>query len=297
MRAMVTGANGFVGRALCDDLARSGSQVVALVRTPASAPAGASAIASCDLCEAGDVGSHLEGVDVVFHLAARVHVRSEGHLDALQAVNVDATRRLAAAAARAGVQRFVFLSSIGVVGDESHQPLAEDAPPRPHNAYTSSKLAAERALTEVVAATGLGSTIIRAPLIIGRDAPGSLATLSALIKNGAPLPLSSIRNRRSVVSLSSLIDFLQLCARHPAAIGQVFHVADTPAMSTPDLVRDLGRQIGRKPMLLPFPVAALQLAARAAGREAAYSGLWKTLEVDSAKARALGFGAPLESRG
>lgn len=227
----------------------------------------------------------LQGIDVVIHCAARVHVMDEQACDPLaefRAVNVEATRHLAQQAAAVGVRRFVFVSSIKVNGEETvpGRPFTADAEPQPQDPYGQSKLEAEQALFEIARQTGLEIVVVRPPLVYGPGVKANFASLMRALQRRLPLPFGSIDNRRSLVARDNLVDLLLLCSRHPAAAGQVFLVSDGEDLSTAQLCRGLSRALGVRPRLLPVPVALLRLLGVLSGRRQQVQRLLGSLQVD-----------------
>ncbi|MGV8894794.1 MAG: UDP-glucose 4-epimerase family protein [Burkholderiaceae bacterium] len=283
-KILVTGANGFVGSALCDSLRQQGMHVVAAVRR-----------STCDSeYEIGDFStstdwkSALVGCNTVIHLAARVHVmndKSTGPLAAFRVVNVDATLNLARQAAQSGVRRFIFISSIGVNGAETFsEPFSELSKPQPHSDYALSKFEAEEGLKDICAKSGMEFVIIRPPLVYGSNAPGNFRSLLKFVHKGFPLPLSLIKNHRSMVALENLMDFINVCIEHPQAANQIFLVADGEYASTPQLIRLLSEGIGKPARLFPVPVQVLALGASLLGKQNMYQQLCGSLQVDISKA-------------
>lgn len=297
MRILVTGANGFVGRALCAVLAERGHLVVAVVRPGRAAPARTEAAVVGDLDGDTDWSKALHGVDAVVHLAARVHVMRDEADDPLaefRRVNVAGTRRLAEQAAAAGVRRLVFVSSVKVNGDNSPgRPFTDADPPAPPDAYGLSKHEAEMALAAVAAATGLETVVVRPPLVYGPGAAGNFRVLLDAVRRGLPLPLAAVRNRRSLVFVGNLVDALALCAEHPAAAGRTYFVRDGEDVSTAQLFRLLARALGRPARLWPLPPALLRAAATLLGRTAAADRVLGSLQVDDGALRlSLGWRPP-----
>lgn len=294
---LLTGATGFIGRAISAALLANGTSLVASVRawhgqaTPAAE--GLRWVAVGDINALTDWQAPLVDVHTIVHCAARAHVLREQATDALAAfreVNVAGTLRLAQQAAEAGVQRFVFLSSIGVNGNQTHVPFDEAAPPHPHDAYAVSKLEAEQALLALAAQTGMEVVIIRPPLVYGPGAPGNFASLVRWVHRGLPLPLGSVHNRRSFVALENLVSLVLLCAdreRSRLAANQVFVVADGEDVSTSTLLRKVARAAGRPSRLLPVPASWLRAGASLLGKRAVADRLLGNLQVDATKARTL----------
>lgn len=279
----VTGASGFVGRALCQDLQARGYLTIPLLRTPRTDFPGAVTV--------GDVGADtdwsqaLAGVDCVVHCAGRAHVTLEpgtNDLDACRRVNVAGTRQLAMAAARAGVRRLVFVSSIKVLGERSEKgaPLQFDGLPAPEDAYGISKWEAEQVLQVISEQTGLQTVTVRPPLVYGPGVRANFLRLVQAVARGTPLPLGSVRNHRSLVALDNLTDLLVRCTDHPDAPGHTFLVSDDHDLSTPDLIRGLGEALHRPARLLPCPMSLLRLGGLLSGRSDQIERLIGNLQVD-----------------
>lgn len=288
---LVTGASGFVGRALVERLVAEGVPTLAAVRRPAVPPAGARQVMAPDLGPDADWRVALDGVECVVHLAARAHVMRDDAVDPLsefRRVNVDGTLALARQAAAVGVQRFVFISSIGVNGNQSQSPFTELDTPNPLEPYALSKHEAEIGLGTLAQQTAIAVTIIRPPLVYGPDAPGNFGRLLRLVAGHSTLPLGGLRNnRRSLVALDNLVDFIYACIHHPRAPGELFLVADDEDLSTTDLIERMARALNRRLLLIPVPSAWMLTAARILGRAAVAQRLCGSLQVDIGKARAL----------
>ena len=282
-RVLVTGANGFVGTAVCRVFAARGIEVRGAVRRDA----GATQVAVGDIDANTDWTAALEGVRTVVHLAARVHVMRDTAKDPLAAfrsVNVEGTRRLAEQAIAAGVRRFVYVSSIKVNGEGTtgRAPYRENDPPDPHGDYAQSKLEAENLLRAL--SPRLEVAIVRPPLVYGPGVRANFLSMMRLLVRGVPLPLGAIDNRRSLVFVDNLADLLHACAMHPRA-AETFLAADGEDISTPELLRRLARELGVRARLVPIPARILELAARAVGRSAIWDRLGGSLQVDVGKAR------------
>jgi len=286
-RVLVTGANGFVGRALCPAVAAVGYAVVAAVRDANAADD----MAGTDVRVVGPIGPDtdwreaLSGVDAVVHLAARVHVldeRARNPEAECMRINTGGTRRLAESAAGAGVRRMVLMSTIKVLGDQTPPGRAfnEADPPAPEDAYGRSKLRAEKALMEIAGATGLETVILRPPLVYGPGVGGNMLALLRLVDRARPLPLGAIDNTRSLVSVGNLVDAVIRSVETSAAAGSIFVIHDGDDLSTPRLIRMLAEALKRPARLLPVPVSLLELAGHLTGRTAATSQLTGSLRVD-----------------
>lgn len=285
-RTFVTGADGFIGRHLCRRLEKDGFAVTRAVRTLPKPAAGWSATG--DLADNDRLDALVAGHDVIVHLAGRAHVLRETAADphaAFQRANVDATVRLAEAAVAGGVRRFVFISSIGVLGNRAERPLSEEDVPAPAEPYAESKLRAERALAEVAARTSLEVVVLRPTLVYGPYCPGNLARLVRLVARGVPLPLASIESRRSLIGVHNLMGLIEAAITHRAAAGEMFLAADGDDLSLPELTRHLAAGLGVTARLFPFPPRLLAVAARALGYGAAVDKLTVPLRVDAGKAR------------
>ncbi|MDB6114522.1 MAG: NAD-dependent dehydratase, partial [Lacunisphaera sp.] len=243
----------------------------------------------------------LEGVTSVIHTAARVHVMNEGAVDALDQflrVNRDGTRHLAECAAQRGVQRLVFVSSIKVNGESTGDvPFRADDAPAPVDPYGISKWEAEQALWRVAQSTPLEVVAVRPPLVYGPGAGGNVLRLLNLLRAGAPLPLASVRNRRSIVYVDNLASALIACASHPRAAGNTYLVSDGDDLSTPELITELAAGMGCRARLLPLPAPLLTLAGVFTGKSAEIGRLTGSLTVDSSGlCTSLGWTPPYNAR-
>lgn len=291
-RILVTGASGFVGNALCGHLASVGHDVLACVRQRAALNVEQMGDKHISLYETGELFPHtnwrtpLTNLDVVVHLAARVHVMRDGAADRLalyRSVNTDTTLNLARQAAKAGVRRFVFISTVKVHGEGRENPYAESDLPLPQDAYAISKWEAEQGLHTISAETGMEVVILRPPLVYGPGVKANFLRLMQLIERGWPLPLGAVHNRRSLLYLGNLVSAIAHCIEHPAAAGKVFLVSDGEAISTPDLIRLLAGEMGRSARLLPVPSGLLRFLAGLVGKRAEANRLLDSLVVDSSK--------------
>lgn len=293
-KLLVTGATGFVGRAVLAAALERGWAVRAVLRSAdPRLPAGAEGVAVGDLAAPRDLTAALDGIDAVIHLAGIAHRGAEIAEDRYHAVNAEGTRLLAKAAASASVGNFVFVSSIKVNGDRTAgAPFRPDDPPAPSDAYARSKLAGERALAEE--AGRMGWSVVRPPLVVGAGAGGNLLRLLSVVRKGIPLPLGSTGNRRSVIGLDNLVDLLLTAPPRPG--GQILLCADDNPMSTTEIIVATAAAAGIRPRLLPAPPALLRAAAGAIGRGEDSRRLLDDLVIDDSATRALGWRPKLSTR-
>ncbi|MFS2035086.1 NAD-dependent epimerase/dehydratase family protein [Polaromonas sp. CT11-55] len=301
LRVLVTGANGFIGQALCAVLSSQGCSVRGAVRKKSSN--GQAAVS--DHWVMGEIDEHTEwapalvGMDSVVHLAARVHQMRDTAADPLvefRRVNVALTLNLARQAAKAGVRRFVFVSSVKVNGEATvvGQPFTADDPPKPIDPYGISKFEAEQALIQLAAETGMEVVIVRPVLVYGPGVKANFHAMMRWVLKGVPLPLGALDNQRSFVAVDNVVDLIAVCLRHPQAANQVFLVSDGEDLAVSDLLRRTAAALDRPARLLPVPVFLLRLAGRLLGREPVIQRLCDTLQVDISKTqRLLGWNPPL----
>lgn len=296
---LVTGATGFVGKALLARLLKGGIRVVAAVRGSSELPAPASTMRIENLDGHTQWLDGLKDVDVVIHSAARVHVMNDTDADPLAAfrrVNVEGTLNLARQAAVAGVKRFIFISSIKVNGEETENGrryLADDVP-APADPYGISKMEAEQGLRELAKETLLEVVIIRPVLVYGPGVKANFLSMMRWLDRGVPLPFGSIDNRRSLVALDNLVDLIVTCMDHPAAKNQTFLVSDGDDLSTTGLLSKMAQALGRNARLLPVPSKLLELGAILLGKRSLSQRLCGSLQVDIEKTRTvLGWNPPM----
>ena len=291
MEILVTGANGFVGQALCGSLIGRGFEVRSAVRREEARLATGTEKTVVGVMDGNtDWAKALQGIDCVIHLAARVHVMKDDAQDPLEEfrkANVQGTENLARQAAKAGVRRLVFVSSIKVNGEQTlgDEKFSESDAPNPQDPYGISKWEAEQALHRVAEETGLEVVIVRPPLVYGDGVKGNFAQMMKVLELGIPLPLSSVTNRRSLLHVGNLTDALILCATHPKAANRTYLLSDGDDVSTPELLRQLGRAMNRPARLFPCPEFLLKMVGIITGRSAQVSRLLGSLQVDSSRIR------------
>ena len=289
-RILVTGATGFIGANLCRRLQHAGHEVCQIVRhhpSPGQTAPGSQVIAVGDI--AGDVEWHaaLRDIDAVAHLAGLAHLRRGQNGDDLASyrrVNVEATGRLAAAAGDAGVKRFLFLSSIGVLGNSTRdRPFSDDTPANPLEDYARSKYEAEQHLGQH--ANGMELTIVRPPLVYGPGNPGNFLSLLKLVASGLPLPFGRVENMRSLIGVENLVDFLTRCLEDRAAAGRTFLISDGEDISLRGLIELIAEKMHRPVRLFPVPVGLLLSLGRLIGQRERIAKLTAALVIDSLAAR------------
>lgn len=293
-RCMVTGANGFVGSALISRLVSEGHYSVRAVVREAQA----TACSFPDVRGVADLGPDtewtelLQGVDVVVHCAARVHIMGESGNQSeamFNRVNVQGSLNLARQAAAMGVRRFIFISSIKVNGEKNHAncPFTPDDLPAPSDAYARSKLLAEEGLQRLARETGMELVIIRPPLVYGPGVGANFLTLMRWLQKGLPLPLGRIDNSRSLVAVFNLVDLIIRCIDHLGAKGEIFLVSDDDDMSTTTLLFRLSEALGKPARLIPIPAKLIMWVATILGRRSMAQRLCDSLQVDIQKTKRL----------
>ncbi|PFG23023.1 nucleoside-diphosphate-sugar epimerase [Pseudomonas lurida] len=293
-KVLLTGASGFVGRAVLDRL-RQDSQfesVIAVRKAWLEVPEKVRLVEVSSIDAFTDWKEAVAGCAVVIHCAARVHVMSDTSADPLaefRKVNVEGTLRLARQAAEAGVKRFVFVSSIKVNGEATAlgAPYTADAEPAPADPYGISKMEAEQALRLLAAQTGMDVVIIRPTLVYGPGVKANFLSMMRWLDKGVPLPFGAIHNQRSFVALDNLVDLIVTCVEHPSAANETFLVSDGEDLSTTQLLRRMATALGVPARLLPFPAWLLESGASLLGRKALSQRLCGSLQVDISKTQKL----------
>lgn len=299
MRVLVTGATGFVGRALVPMLSTAGHDVTIAVRDFSFAEH----LEDIQIQNIGDIGPNtdwqqaLTNIDTVLHLAGRAHVMTESDTDPMAAyrhINRDGTQHLAQAAADAGVKRLVFLSSIKVNGGRTlGQPFTESDAPQPEDAYGQSKWEGEQALRDIAAKTKMEAVIVRTPLVYGPYVKGNFRSLLNICSKQMPLPLGGLQNKRSLIFVGNLADALLRCLTHPDASDQAYLVRDGIDVSTTTLIKNTAQALGYRARLFPVPNYFLRAGGALTGKSVMVSRLIESLEVnDSAIQRDLDWTPP-----
>jgi len=285
IKILITGASGFLGKRLLWTLASRDVELSVAHRHELN-NLDVPLYVVGELSDLTDWSPAVARQDVVIHLAALAHLIGKDAskaVDDYRRVNVSGTFKLAQQAARAGVKRFVFISSIGVNGHISKRPFSVDEHPHPAGAYAQSKWQAEQALWQIQKETGMEVVIVRPPLVYGPDAPGNFGSLVHWIKQGVPLPLGAIHNKRSLVGIDNLVDLIIRCVDQPSAANQLFLAGDGEDLSTTELLRGVGKAMGKPARLIPVPAGALQLGATLLGKRAMAQRLLGSLQVDISK--------------
>lgn len=289
MKILLSGASGFIGSALLKSLSRY--HVTAIGRRRIDR---CHAFYNKELSLSEDYSDCLPNINVVVHAAARTHLlndKSADYLRLYREVNTEATLNLARQAKHFNCKRFIYFSTIGVNGSRSTNSFTEQDDPAPYNNSTLSKYEAEKGLLEIARQSNMEVVIIRPPLVYGPNPPGNFASLLNLIIKEYPLPLASVTdNKRSLIALDNLIDFILLCVDYkktPKAANQVFIISDCEDVSTAELFCRTSKAYGKKSRLFPFPISLLRLSAKLLGKQEMADRLLGSLQVDSSKAREL----------
>lgn len=290
MKVLITGATGFVGSALGPLLIEAGHDVFAASRDPKAEFPGAELRVVGELGPDTDWSTAVDGIEAVVHLAARVHVMGDTAADSAtgnRRINTEGTARLARRAAAAGVKRFVFLSTVKVLGEETAPGgtfSAEDQPD-PQDPYATTKLEAERALFEAAADSAMEAVVLRPPLVYGPGVGANFLKLIRLCARRRPLPFGAIDNKRSLVYVGNLASAIVAALTHPAAAGKVYLVSDGTPVSTPDLIWGISGALGVTPHLSNVPPWLLRLLGTLTGKSAAISRLTQSLVIDDTPIR------------
>ena len=293
MLLALTGATGFIGQYLLRQLPQRGYRVRVLLRrpTPVALPATSAVIG--DLAQPRNMAAALEGVDAVIHSAGLAHRMSGRPEDDYRVLNTEATIALARVARRAGVKRFVFLSSIRAqCGSSSDIALTEELPPAPTDAYGRSKLAAERGLAEL----DLDWVALRLAVVYGPGAKGNVGQLIRFARSPLPLPLGGLKGRRALLALENLTAAIATVLRAPDPLRRVLIAADSEALTVAEMIAALRQGLGRRPHVFWLPPRLVELLLHIGGRHDAYALLAGSLVADASALRRLGWTPPVETR-
>lgn len=295
---LITGASGFVGKPLCLQMLCQGYSVRAAIRSTTLPIENVEVVLVESIDATADWSNALNATDIVIHLAARVHIMNEDAQDPLaefRKVNVDGTLNLARQAAKAGIKRFIFISSVKVNGEHTEMDtlFTELDNPDPQDAYGVSKFEAEQGLLKIAQETGMEVVIIRPPLIYGPGVKANFASMLKVVKRGIPLPVGAINNKRSFIYIENLVSFILHCIHHPLAANQIFLVSDGQDLSTTELLQACAKALGMKARLLLVPQKLFEFSALLIGKQNVAQRLCGNLQVDISKARQLlGWGPP-----
>jgi UDP-4-keto-D-QuiNAc 4-reductase len=293
MKLLVTGANGFIGSALCQAGRSRGISILGAIRSINQVndlPFHVEPLVVDTLVNLAQHQAILSQVDCIVHLAARAHMMRDSvddPLAAFRAVNTNATCDLARAASERGVRRFIYISSIKVNGEgqpdcpaQGAKTYTELSKPDPKDPYGVSKWEAEQLLAQIAMETGLEIVVLRPPLVYGPQVKANFLQLMRLVKLGIPLPFGQVNNLRSMIFVDNLVNAIFTCVFHPAAVGQTFLVSDGVEISTPALIRHLAAALDRPTCLLPLSTRWLRLIGQMTGKSTAIDRLLGSLTID-----------------
>ena len=276
----ITGSGGFIGKHLISYLKSKKIKFIKIGRIKDEVD-----FVINDLSKETDWVSALKGVKVLFHLAGRAHNFNEDYINSVfsyERTNVDGTKKLIKDACKAGVKRIIFLSTIKVNGEKTFAglPFTINSKENPQNPYAISKLRAEKALIKAGIKKNIEITIIRIPLVYGPRVKANFSKLINLVRQKIPLPFGSIKNKRSLIYVENLVDFMYLCSKRKNAINTIFLLSDPCPLSTSDLIRTIAKYMNIKPLLIPFPKILLKIVAFALGKIDLMNKLTDSLEID-----------------
>lgn len=290
MNILITGANGFVGRHVASTLKNYGHAVRCAVRSSNNTVAGFDNHIIQNMSIDSSWDTALKDIDAVIHLIAKTHSTedSRNQLQVYREINVEITKALCLAIQRSSVRHFIFLSSIKVHGETTDtNPLTESSPTAPEDAYGQTKLEAELVINELLRGRDMIRTVVRPPLIWGKEYKGNLAAMRNAIIKGYPIPLAGIKNARSIVKIETVSAFLAACISQSENAAGTFLLAEARPLSTPELFLMLGKHVGVRPRLFFAPPLALSVLFKTLGREGLIKKLLRNLEVDASKSQIL----------
>ena len=293
MNILITGATGFVGKELVQKLAQQECNISIAVRYKTYLfPDYIKQFVVGDFGLMPDFSASLVDVDCVIHLAGMAHLIDKSKTsvsDVFSKINCELTLHLAEQAIENGVDRFIFLSSVGVNGNQNEKPFVETDAPNPQEPYAISKYEAEQGLLNLTKRSNLDLVIIRPPLVYGHNAPGNFGRLTKWAKSKIvlPLPLGGVNNLRSLVAIDNLVGFIIVCMRHPKAANEMFLICDDKDMSTTEVFKNVAKAFNKKVFLFPIPVNFMISIAKVFGKESDAVRLFSSLTIDISKARVL----------
>ncbi len=285
LKILITGSRGFIGSQLKNKLHHS-HEIVTQSRSYSTNGATQESSFLINIDRNSDWTECLYDVDTVIHLAAVAHNRSSD-INIIDEVNFEGTINLAKQSVANGVKRFIFISSIGVLGNSTCKPFDENSLVYPHSDYAISKLKAEDALLEVAQETGIEVVIIRPVLVYGKGAPGSFGKLVNLVQKIPALPFGLCRNKRSFISIDNLVDFISVCISHPKAANEIFCISDGNDVSIREFTDGIATGLKKRLIQLPIPVSIFRVLGKITGKSEPIEQLIGDLQVDSSKAREL----------
>lgn len=293
---IVTGATGFVGQQVVAEILKNKADInlYALVRRPTFFDENIKEIITEDISNISWLKNFSEKIDCIVHIAGAAHnkidKKKNDSLDYFRKVNTFATKAIADEAAKMGTRRFIFISSIGVIGTMTKGvPFSDETPESPASDYTISKYEAELEIKKICQSpqSTMDFVIIRPPLVYGYNAPGNFSQLLKITGLGVPLPFLSVRNRRSLIDCSNLANFIVCCIDNLNASNQSFVIADDEAISTPDLIKQISIGMRSKTILFLFPVFIIKFCCMLIGKKNLYEQLCCSLEINSSRAKHL----------
>jgi len=283
---LITGITGFVGKALAEHLINNSNyNIIATTRRKIPLHKNIKQIVVGDLNTNIDWSNILTKVDHIIHLAGRAHIMQDtakNPLNEFRKTNTESTLKLAKQAAKSGIKRFIFLSSIKVNGESTkpNKPFKHNHPSNPSDPYAQSKHEAEQELKKIANTSKMEIVIIRPPLIYGPQVKANFKKMIQWVQKGIPLPLGAINNKRSFVSLDNLTDLITLCLQHPKAANQTFLVSDNHDLSTTELLQRIAQALGKNTPLIPIPSNIITRVASLLGKKDLAQRLCGSLQVD-----------------